>query len=424
MQRVLKWLLTLVIIGVVALLVWMYLVPMITANAVTVYESYTAQTGDISTTKSFSATLSVKKQETFSTSEECSVRELYVQSGDEVKKGDPLILLSTGEVFSASFDGVVNEIRVKAGDWLWKNFQVVQICDLEHLEVSMDVDEYDVEELSIGQACTVSVISLGVDFDTVIAHINRVSSSQGSVAFYSVTCDLTVPENILPGMQATVTLPSDSVTGVTTIDMAALAFDEEKKPYVLEKQSDGTYSKVYVETGLSDGMKVEITSGLASGDVVYAVAGTESAKASLTLEDIYKAIVGQKTVINDMSSQGGRGMGNAPSGEMPSGAMPQANGTQSGTDASQTTGSQTGGTAQATDGSAAATTASGATVAPGTTTAPDASGTTGWGGTAGSMPQGAGGGQPPQASDGSASATAAPTVTTTTTQEGGSTNAN
>jgi multidrug resistance efflux pump len=121
------------------------------------------------------------------------VKELYVQAGDEVKEGDPLVLLSTGELFSASFDGVVNEIRVEVGDWIWPNFTVVQINDLQHLEVSMNVDEYDIEQLTLGEACTVSVISLGVDFETEIAHINRVSQSQGSVAFYSVTCDLTVP---------------------------------------------------------------------------------------------------------------------------------------------------------------------------------------------------------------------------------------
>lgn len=417
LKRVLKWLLTLVIIGIVALIAWIYLVPTITANAVPVYQSYTAETGDISTTKSFSATLSVKKSETFTTSEECNVREIYVQSGDEVKKGDQLILLSTGEVFTASFDGVVNEIRVKEGDWLWPNFQVVQICDLQHLEVSMDVDEYDVEELSIGQTCTVSVISLGIDFDTVIAHINRVSQSSGTVAFYSVTCDLTVPENVLPGMQATVTLPSDSVTGVITLDMAALAFDDDKNPYVLEKQTDGTYKQIAVETGLSDGMKVEIKSGLSAGDTVYAEAGTESVKAAITLEDIYKAIVGQTTVINDKSG-GGPGGGGMPAGEAPTGGMPQAGSGTTTTDGTQTTATKTTDDQTATQ-STTATDNTGTTAAAGSvTTSTDSSGT---------MPQRPDGTPPAQmgsAATGSVTPTATPTATATTSIEGGSTNAN
>ena len=82
------FLFTATIAGIIGLVVWTVLVPMITANTVTVYDSYTTGTGDINTTKSFSAALSVKKSETFTTSEECTVREIYVQSGDEVKKGD------------------------------------------------------------------------------------------------------------------------------------------------------------------------------------------------------------------------------------------------------------------------------------------------------------------------------------------------
>ena len=345
-RKALKGLLTLLIVGVVALVGWIYLVPMITADAVTVYASYTTETGDILTNKSFSASLSVKKSETFSTSEECTVRAMYVQAGDEVKKGDQLLLLSTGDLFTASFDGVVNETRVSEGDWLWPNFQVMQVCDLEHLEVSMNVDEYDVKELSVGQECTVSVISLGVDFETVIAHINRVSQSQGTVAYYSVACDLTVPANVLPGMQATVTMPSDAVQGVTTLDMAALSFDEDKQAYVLEKQSDGTYEKTYVKTGLSDGMKVEIQSGLTAGQTVYVITGTESVQAAFSLEDIYRSIVGQSTVINDMSSRGGPGgaqsgempTGDIPTGDMPTGDMPQLTSTDATTSATQTEG--------------------------------------------------------------------------------------
>ncbi|NLI21659.1 MAG: HlyD family efflux transporter periplasmic adaptor subunit [Clostridiales bacterium] len=424
--RTLKWLLTLLILGVVGLLAWIYLIPMITADAVTVYDSYTVQTGDIHTTKSFSATLSVKKSETFTTSEECTVREIYVQSGDEVKKGDQLILLSTGELFTASFEGVVNEIRVKAGDWLWRNFTVVQICDLEHLEVSMNVDEYDVKELSIGQACTVSVISLGMDFDTAIAHINRVSQAQGNVAFYSVTCDLTVPENVLPGMQATVTLASDSVAGVVTLDIAALAFDENRDPFVLVKQSDGTYVETPVETGLSDGMTVEIKSGLSAGQTVYAVAGTESVKAAVTLEDLYQMIVGQKVVINDQSSRGGPGEGGPPSGDMPQGdgtgtlpAMGETSADGTATDATAATDAATSAQPAAADGTAtdataatdAATSAQPAATDAGTAdTAASATG-------AGTPPQGLSG-QQPQTNPSSDAATDA---ATTTDPEGGST---
>ena len=431
LKRVLKWVLALVAVALAGLIVWIYLVPMITSNAVTVYDSYTAETGDINTEKSFSATLSVKKSETFNTSEECTVKALYVSSGDEVKKGDALILLSTGDLFTASFDGVVNEIRVAVGDWVWPRFDLVQICDLEHLEVSMNVDEYDVEELSVGQACTVSIISLGVDFDTQLTHINRVSQSSNNVAFYSVTCDLTVPENILPGMQATVTIPSTSVKGVTTLDMAALSFDEDQNPYVLLRDDAGQYQKNAVKTGLSDGMKVEIQSGLTPGQTVYVVSGTEGVQSAITLDGLYRMLVGETVVVNDMSSRGARG-------EMPQAG---ANGPLQGQTGAQSTSGQAATGAITTTDPAAATDAS-ATTDPASATTDTASATTdpasakdttvatGSSVTTGtdSRPQPPSGSQPPQAGETAVvtTATATPTVTptATTTQQGGTTNVN
>ena len=111
--------------------------------------------------------------------------------------------------------------------------RIVQVCDLVNLEVTMSVDEYDVKSLAVGQSCIVRVISLGIDFETTIAHINRVSASSGTLAYYTVACDLAVPEEVLPGMRATVIIPDQSVYGVNRLPLAALAFDEEENPYVL-----------------------------------------------------------------------------------------------------------------------------------------------------------------------------------------------
>ncbi|MEA4928109.1 MAG: HlyD family efflux transporter periplasmic adaptor subunit [Candidatus Limiplasma sp.] len=419
LKRTLKTLLTCTLVALAAWIAWVTLAPMLTANAITTYDSYTVATGDIQTEKSFSASLDVKKSESFKSEEECTVRAIYVQSGDTVKKGDALMLLSTGEVFYASFDGVVNEIRVDVGDWLWPNFNAVQICDLVNLEVSLYVDEYDIHELSLGQSCTVRIISLGQDYDTVIAHINRVSQSQNSVAFFAVTCDLTAPENVLPGMQATVTIPSTAVQGVLTLPMAALSFDDDRNPYVLVKDASGAYAQTPVETGLTDGMTIEIRSGLSEGQTVYVVSGTESAEASVTLDTLYQAIFGKTVIINDASDrqggggQNGEGMpsfgegGAAPGGDT-AGTLPAQGDT-----AAVSTGDATG-AADAAGVAPAATAGTAASVSPDATPAADAtaSATAAQGGTGGPPSGGSGGpGAPGSSTDAGATATQTPTAT-------------
>lgn len=232
--------LTLAVIAAAGALAWNTLAPMMSDQQMPCYTGFTVTRGDIATEKSFSATISVRNSQTIAnTTGAASIRELYVSAGQEVKKGDKLMQLDNGTVLEAGLDGVVNELRFSTGDWLWQNVQLVQICDLTNLQVALSVDEYDVENVAAGQPCTVTIIPLERDFETEIARVDRVSASTGQVASYTATAELTAPAEVLPGMSASVTMAGDSVTGVLTLDAAALAFDGEKNPYVLLRDGDG-----------------------------------------------------------------------------------------------------------------------------------------------------------------------------------------
>ena len=327
-RRILRRLLTLAVIAAAGALAWNTLAPMMSDQQMPCYTGFTVTRGDIATEKSFSATISVRNSQTIAnTTGAASIRELYVSAGQEVKKGDKLMQLDNGTVLEAGLDGVVNELRFSTGDWLWQNVQLVQICDLTNLQVALSVDEYDVENVAAGQPCTVTIIPLERDFETEIARVDRVSASTGQVASYTATAELTAPAEVLPGMSASVTMAGDSVTGVLTLDAAALAFDEEKNPYVLLRDGDG-YVRQTVVTGLSDGMKVEIVSGLDEGEEVWAVTGTETVTGSFSLTAWYKRLAGEKVIINDMSSRDNawsskdRGRRSQEGGELPEGMTP------------------------------------------------------------------------------------------------------
>ena len=327
-RRILRRGLTLAVIAAAGALAWNVLAPMMSDQQTPCYTAFTVTRGDIATEKSFSATISVRNSQTIAnTTGAASIRELYVSAGQEVKKGDKLMQLDNGTVLEAGLDGVVNELRFSTGDWLWQNVQLVQICDLTNLQVALSVDEYDVENVAAGQPCTVTIIPLERDFETEIARVDRVSASTGQVASYTATAELTAPAEVLPGMSASVTMAGDSVTGVLMLDAAALAFDEEKNPYVLLRDGNG-YVRQTVVTVLSDGMKVEIVSGLSEGEEVWAITGTETVTGSFSLTELYKRLVGEKVIINDMSNRDNawsskdRGSRSQEGGELPEGMTP------------------------------------------------------------------------------------------------------
>ena len=300
-SRVWQWTKRVALLAVVAavcLAGYSYIYPMAAGAEKTVYASYTAQTGDIATTMSFNAQISAIHTETLQNSGEATVSNIYVTQDQAVKVGDKILDLSNGETLKAGIDGTVNEIAVAKGDWLRRSQGLVQIVDFTQLQVDLSVDEYDVQKVYKGLPCTVTIISLGLDIETEIDHINLVSGSMGNVASYSATARLDAPENVLPGMAATVTIPDEEALGVTTLEMAALSFHEDGTSYVLIRQADDSYQEREVETGLSDGMRVEIVSGVEPGETVWAVAGTEAAE-DFSLGKLYASLVGQTVVIQE-----------------------------------------------------------------------------------------------------------------------------
>ena len=321
-KQVRKWafrLGALVLAAVVGWIGWDAIRPLVMADAVTVYSAYTVEEGAIETDMSFSATINVRSRQSAYASADATVQTIFVEDGQQVEKDDKLIQMSDGEIVRAEIQGTVNEISVRQGDTVLEGDALIDICDLQDLEVAITVDEYDIEKISVGQTCTVTVLPLETSFETQISSINRVSESPGSVAYYTVLANFTAPEQVLPGMQATVSMDSNQVEDAAVLDMNALAFDEENKPYVLSLKADGTYEPVYVEVGLNDGMKAEIVSGLEIGDTVYAVSGTETPEAGFSIQKIYNWIVGENVVIRESGRQGQRGAMAETGGEAPAG---------------------------------------------------------------------------------------------------------
>lgn len=273
-RRIIRLVLLLLVLGAVG-----YFVIFRGVNrAVTVtYDTFTTRKGNISNTLSFSGSMSAKNYETLSADNAGTVRKIYVSEAENVEKNERLIRLSTGEIIKASFSGQVNEIAVSEGDEVTANQNLIQIVDFTEMTVSIRVDEYSISKVYLGQPCKVNLTALGTSFDTKIAHINRISSSNGNTAYYSVSCDVTVTEDVLPGMQVTVTIPLEEATDAVILSKSALSFAGDNSAYVLVKGENDEMSQVPVTVGVDNNNYVEIVSGLTEGQTVYKVAEQKAA---------------------------------------------------------------------------------------------------------------------------------------------------
>ena len=251
------------------------------------YQGYTATTGSISNTLSFSGNLSLVSSESYSASSASTVRTVYVSAGDEVNEGDKLVRLANGQTVEAGLDGRVNAVSVAEGDPVAAGAALVQVADFTHLKVQLRVDEYDVGSVHVGDACTVTATATEKTFESEIAAIDYISASGGSVAYYTATAYVDVDDGVYPGMQVTVSIPQEQAENVVILKEAALSFDADNSAYVWMYNDAGELERVDVEVGVSNGNYVEIVSGLSDGDEVYVEVEQEASSSGGLLAGLF-----------------------------------------------------------------------------------------------------------------------------------------
>lgn len=179
------------------------------------------------------------------------------------------------------------------------------IASDEKATVSINVDELDITSVKEGQTAKIILDAIdGEEFEGTITSVSSEASSGSSSAKYPVEITFDKTDDMRIGMTASASISIDEAEDAVLIPVDALQEKGNKTFVYTEKDSDGNLSgEVEVETGLSNGNKVEITSGLKSGDTVYYLKTTSS---------------GSSDSQQNMQDMGGGpgGNGEAPSGDM------------------------------------------------------------------------------------------------------------
>lgn len=196
------------------------------------------------------------------------------------------------------------------------------IASDEKATVSINVDELDITSVKEGQTAKITLDAIdGEEFEGTITSVSSEASSGSSSAKYPVEITFDKTDDMRIGMTASASISIDESEDAVLIPVDALQEKGNKTFVYTEKDSDGNLSgEVEVETGLSNGNKVEITSGLKSGDTVYYLKTTSSGSSDSqqNMQDMGGGPGGNgEAPSGDMGGNGGPG-GN--SGEAPSGA--------------------------------------------------------------------------------------------------------
>ncbi|MGJ8736966.1 efflux RND transporter periplasmic adaptor subunit [Zobellia laminariae] len=188
----------------------------------------------------------------------------------------------------ATVDGTILEIPVEEGDQVIEsnNFNdgttIASIADLSKMIFEGKVDEGEVAKLEIGTPLKISLGAVeGAELDAKLRFIAPKGIEETGAVQFKIEGDVEVKEDIFlrAGYSANASLVLEKKDDVLVIPEALLQFDKKTdEPYVEVETGDQEFERKDVEIGISDGVNVEIVSGLTESDKVKVWSKTEPIK--------------------------------------------------------------------------------------------------------------------------------------------------
>lgn len=255
------------------------------------YTSYGQTTVKIGTSSTITATASGK------------VSGLTLMPGDSVSSGQRICTITGDSVdnqlknakaslesaqdrlddymVTSPITGTVVEKTVKAGDNVGtgsnSNNTLCIIYDLTYLEMTLNIDELDIDNVEVGQTVNItSDAKAGQTYTGVVTKVSVVGTTSGGTTTYPVTVRIDDTDGLRPGMNVDAEIVLSSADGVLAIpslavnrgDTVLVTSDSPSAANALEQEAPEGYAYVQVTTGVSDDSYIEITSGLQEGDAV------------------------------------------------------------------------------------------------------------------------------------------------------------
>lgn len=191
----------------------------------------------------------------------------------------------------ATVSGTVLEIPVKEGDQVIQsnNFNdgttIATIADLSIMIFEGKVDEGEVGKLELGMPLEISLGAINdKKFDAKLRFIAPKGVEESGAVQFKIEGDVTVEDDFLirAGYSANASLVLEKKDSVMVIPEALLQFDKvTDKPFVevvIGTVEEQKFERKDVEIGISDGVNVEIVSGITKDDKVKIWNKTEPIK--------------------------------------------------------------------------------------------------------------------------------------------------
>lgn len=268
-----------------------------TSTRITTYNVDEITYGNVSTTITGSGTLTPITSKTLTSTYGGEVESVKFTVGATVAEDDVIAIIdgdNGDEEIVAPCDGILIELPIAAGDEVAKGGSVAMVMGKDGFTMGIAVDELNISSVALDQEVSFTIDAVSGDYTGKVTAISYNGSSSGGSVAYQITATVDYVEGVYPGMSASAEIViEDSGEGLLVPVDAVKTSGDDSYIYLAPSDSElGTQyeegkidlsdlTKVTVETGMSDGSYIMITSDkLSEGDLIIIEKVTSTATGS------------------------------------------------------------------------------------------------------------------------------------------------
>lgn len=212
------------------------------------------------------------------------ITELNVEKDEKVEEDDVLVRYADGNELTAPFDGTVIELNVEEEEMdtnMEQNQPSLTLAQLDDLQVSIALSKSEANKVETDQEVELTYLDdhftgKVTDIDTIAADSEAGMSEFSSQASQSSpTLEAIIEfdadddlEDLIPGFDIDADIVITTTSDALAIPIESLLYDDSGSPYVFIVTDDDMLEKREVETGIQEGVLIEIKDGLTIEDDV------------------------------------------------------------------------------------------------------------------------------------------------------------
>lgn len=184
---------------------------------------------------------------------------------------------TTNTLVRSTITGMVLDVPVKAGNSVIQSntfndgTTIATVANMNDMIFEGKVDETEVGKIGVGMPIELEIGAIEKEkFQAVLEYISPKGVEENGAIQFGVKASVRLVDNqfIRAGYSANASIVLDKKDSVLVIPEGLLKFANDSSFVEIQTEVEQQFKKKYVQTGLSDGINIEITTGLSKTDKV------------------------------------------------------------------------------------------------------------------------------------------------------------